>query len=550
MNRRQKIVLSVTGIFIVLLALVGLTYAYFLTKITGNTNDKSISVSTANLSVTYQDGDNEIVTVEKVVPDIVVAEKVFYVKNTGTAPTTYSIILDNIENNFERNQDLVYTLTKEGETEPSASGNIASGSHQIIIPKVDIALNGTDTYTFKLEYVEAGVDQSKDMNSTVSFRINIDNESTTWDNSEPTWLKDGEQTLISAIKSTSTYVEPENLGVTANTTVPGVRESLETEAIISSIEDDYGTSYYYRGNIENNYVNYSGMCWRIVRIQGDGTIKLALADEDYECNESGALANELTAFITDPTYDQFQYSMGDSAPYIDIFKWYYSPDNLGNMLRIALDSWLNGGNAAYDSLHGEFLTFDKIADTSKIVETEWCHNEAVVAKIDSKVMFDSYYRLSNEDENLRIPKLKCNTKGDMGPSNEYDDNGYPIGEIPTNSVKVSNTIGTLTADEFALAGSIYQDYWTTPTHYLMDNATGLGMLTMSPAYIHTSNNFSAIIGTVDANYSDKTKIGAMMSIKIQDKGAIRPVIALRSDVVLDTNISGQNGTSTNPFEIK
>ena len=49
MNRKQKIIVSTTGIFLVLLILVGLTYAYFLTRINGNTNDKSISVTTANL---------------------------------------------------------------------------------------------------------------------------------------------------------------------------------------------------------------------------------------------------------------------------------------------------------------------------------------------------------------------------------------------------------------------------------------------------------------------------------------------------------------------
>ena len=47
MNRKQKIIVSVVGIFIVLLALVGLTYAYFLTQVKGNTNNKSISVTTA-----------------------------------------------------------------------------------------------------------------------------------------------------------------------------------------------------------------------------------------------------------------------------------------------------------------------------------------------------------------------------------------------------------------------------------------------------------------------------------------------------------------------
>ena len=30
-------------------------------------------------------------------------------------------------------------------------------------------------------------------------------------------------------------------------------------------EDDLGTSYYYRGNVTNNYVSYAGYIWRIVR---------------------------------------------------------------------------------------------------------------------------------------------------------------------------------------------------------------------------------------------------------------------------------------------
>ena len=61
MNRKQKIIISITGIFIVLLALVGLTYAYFLTRITGNTKDKSISVTTANLILEYKDSDAYII---------------------------------------------------------------------------------------------------------------------------------------------------------------------------------------------------------------------------------------------------------------------------------------------------------------------------------------------------------------------------------------------------------------------------------------------------------------------------------------------------------
>ncbi len=40
------------------------------------------------------------------------------------------------------------------------------------------------------------------------------------------------------------------------------------EAGVFATEDDYGTSYYYRGSVENNYVSFAGMTWRIIRING------------------------------------------------------------------------------------------------------------------------------------------------------------------------------------------------------------------------------------------------------------------------------------------
>ena len=38
--------------------------------------------------------------------------------------------------------------------------------------------------------------------------------------------------------------------------------------------DANGTSYYYRGSVENNYVYFANRYWRIIRINGDGTIRI------------------------------------------------------------------------------------------------------------------------------------------------------------------------------------------------------------------------------------------------------------------------------------
>ena len=101
MNRRQKIVLSVTGIFLVLLLLVGLTYAYFLTRITGNTNDKSISVSTANLAIVYGNDDGSVIGEgEKITPGTTFEPKTFTVTNEGNDTTEYVVVIEDTSVTF------------------------------------------------------------------------------------------------------------------------------------------------------------------------------------------------------------------------------------------------------------------------------------------------------------------------------------------------------------------------------------------------------------------------------------------------------------------
>ena len=55
----------------------------------------------------------------------------------------------------------------------------------------------------------------------------------------------------------------------------GVEAAVENEGLIKNA-DDIGISYYFRGNVNNNYVTFADLNWRIVRINGDGTVRLIL----------------------------------------------------------------------------------------------------------------------------------------------------------------------------------------------------------------------------------------------------------------------------------
>ena len=53
-----------------------------------------------------------------------------------------------------------------------------------------------------------------------------------------------------------------------------VTGSEDTYGYLCKAKDAYGDSYYYRGNVANNYVLFAGKYWRIVRYNGDGTIRV------------------------------------------------------------------------------------------------------------------------------------------------------------------------------------------------------------------------------------------------------------------------------------
>ena len=59
------------------------------------------------------------------------------------------------------------------------------------------------------------------------------------------------------------------------------------------------------------YVNFGGMCWKILRIGGDGSVKLILEDRDENCslNYDGNWAiprtSDLTSYIGNYGYTQY-----------------------------------------------------------------------------------------------------------------------------------------------------------------------------------------------------------------------------------------------------
>ena len=92
-----------------------------------------------------------------------------------------------------------------------------------------------------------------------------------------------------------------------------------TEALLASTEDDYGTSYYFRGAVTNNYVEFANKCWRIVRVGGDGSVKLILHNDNptgvaNPCDAANNSASAAFARYSGETYrSEFNTNYNDNA---------------------------------------------------------------------------------------------------------------------------------------------------------------------------------------------------------------------------------------------
>lgn len=517
MPKKAKIIVSISGIVLVMLILLGLTYAYFLTRIQGNTNSKSISVTTADLKLVYNDGSDGVIGGENLIPSETEYTKTFTVKNDGNANVEYGVYLIDVINTLVRKDDVKYTLncTTDGtitSNKVTTETTFPSGIKQLITNEIEPGK--THTYTFTFTYKDTGTDQSIDMGKELSAKLQIFGKQSNGEYfpySENTMA----YTIINNVKSgtlegKSTFTE--NLSAT------NMVETMSTasDKILSTAEDDGGTTYYFRGNPTDNYVNYAGMCWRIVRIQGDGSIKLVLASEKT-CSTTNLTTN--SGYATDGATGtqgtiltaNYGYKMVNSYYIND----YINSASSTNNARTKLNAWLE-----------RKITSE--SDKALLKNETWCIGDqtngysydntgevvgTVSDLINSGTSFE--FTAGNKYFVTKTPSYKCETTG-------------VDGEIDINKV------GMLTFDETVYAGAVNS---SNSNYYLNNNATTNYWWALSP------DRFTSDFDGVYSFYvGDDGVVNCNLMV---GSNALRPAVSLKSS----TQITGGNGTVSNPYTI-
>ena len=278
--------------------------------------------------------------------------------------------------------------------------------------------------------------------------------------------------------------------------IPDFSEIATTnEGMFSTLDND-GTSYYYRGAVENNYLMFADYCWRIIRVNGDGSIRLIY--DGSVCHENGTVTSDSMVKVS-----QRYNSISNRSEYAG---WKYlldtqRPDNINSGtdigIKIETDNWYLSNLSSYELL---------------IADGKYCNDRNTKSgQIWSSVPTYrfNYSGLVRAAETF-APTLICNNELDL----------------------YIQKVGLLTSDEIMLAGGKWN---TKNSNYYLYN--GYTYWTMTPSYWNVN------IGAVDVICLESTGVIATHQLTNSSPG-LRPVINLKKDIML----SGE-GTIENPYRI-
>ena len=288
-------------------------------------------------------------------------------------------------------------------------------------------------------------------------------------------------------------------------------ESDKSDKGLYTAQDDYGTSYYYRGNVSNNNVYFAGAYWKIIRINGDGTIRLLYNGTKVNAKAGDAQygTSAFNSTRTDPAYVGYMY--GTTAGAIGSRE-----NNLAN----GKDSNIK---TKVDEFYNKYIVANNLQDY--LADTGFCGDRSITNSGDgySTTSSTEYGAVNRLAKTNKLPILTC-------PDKEHD--LYTVDSTKGNGA-LTNPVGLMTADEAAMAGMV-NGYLNTLSYVY----TGTWYWTMSPYRFNPSGSASSVWyvgGTGNFDYG-----------WVSGGNGVRPVINLKSDV----EISGGIGTINDPFIVK
>ena len=590
MERKSKKIWIIGGLVLCLVAVIGITFAFFSA---GGTQDTANTFTSGCLNIELTDASASIkLTNTYPISDVEGVDSTSYdftVRNTCDTSTNYSI---NLESLNQVSNSLNADYIKVSLSSDTFDNVISKLSDNIVAtPEIDgayesytlytgnLGANETKTYHLKLwiDY-DATVEQAAnktylskinvianpetnvvdtleakfsldDKTLTSSLSSNVTNATyctTTTNICEPTTPasitnnsytveleeNDSNQMVCTQLNGTSkvicsnglevkkTYIckGPACESILANMTEFRTRtdfsttiEETATGVIYKSANesqyDEGGEVYYFAGNPTDNWFYFGGYYWRIVRINGDGSIRMIYS------------GNSETGPVTTGEGTQIGTSVFNSSLIDNMYVGYMYTQNevhgltTNSSIKTTIDNWY----------------LSNLADEAEYLDGNagFCGDRTPYSGTGTGTS-TTYYGASNRLYTNKAPTFKCTDKDNdlyTTPGSSKGNGALKVSISDNRAVP----IGLITADEVAFAGGVYGSNNTS--YYLY---TGQLYWTMSPMLYDEGASTEFVI------FSEFLASDTVTNPFL----GIRPVINIRADIELTGS-----GTTSDPFKV-
>ena len=586
---KKKIIILIILILISILTLIGSSYALLTKKFTS----KKLSVEVGTLKVDFTEGN--AITMDNVVPmtdenGMNTTPYTFTITNSGTIDSYYTIYNEEDSNNTLDTTYLKYKLVSNDGYDSGIKRlkDISTGTYRIVDER---ALLKIKSVTYKL-YLWIASDAGNDIQNKI-YKSKIIVNSTSNRVGDTYCLDNGFNKLSDCMLVMNNHEKTTDIAKTnikAKST-PDFSKTATTDEGLFMAEDDEGESYYYRGAVKNNYVSFAGFIWRIIRRNGDGSIRMiysgkSTSDTGEDITLGKSAYNEK---YWDPTYVGYKYNEDFSLyennsitgynAFINTAKYDFGTgyifdistrkfnltgdikqltwkDNHDEIVKNNLYSCLNNDcNIVYKIVAYQSDTIMKVQPISyssnNLIGTLANKNDSPIKKA-----LDNWYKYNLINYNTHIyNSTYCNDRSigfgsgylisqntTYGAYERLYSNSLPSLKCIQDTDKFSTTnenakldypIALITADEIAYAGGVTDK--ENKKFYLYN---GKNSYTISPSYFDSYWTLSHMF-TLDLNGSLEIRKN------LSNVYLIRPVINLKSDVT----ISSGDGTADAPYKI-
>ena len=592
--KNKKIIILIILILISILTLIGSSYA-LLTK---SFKSEKLSMQVGTLKVDFTEGN--AITMDNAMPmtdenGMNTIPYTFTITNSGDVDAYYTV---SNEEELANTLDTNYLKMRLTGSDGYDSGikrlkDLGTSTYRIVD---ETSLATGKSVTYKL-YLWIASDAGNDIQNKI-YKSKIIVNSTSNRVGDTYCLDNGFTKLSDCMLVINNHEKTTDIAKTnikAKGT-PDFSKTATTDEGLFMAEDDEGESYYYRGAVKNNYVSFAGFIWRIIRRNGDGSVRMIYSGKST--SDTGDAVTIGTSVFNDkywdPTYVGYKYNEDFSlheSNEITGYDWFtnttkynfgtgYTFDQstkkftlTGNIKEL---TWNDNheeivNNQLYSCLNTSCNVVYKIvgydsATEMKVQPISYSSNSLLTAqtnKTDSpiKTKLDNWYKTNMTsytskvaDETFCSDRSISSGSGYLttpttfyGPYKRLYDNKKPSLKCSQNndkfkmsneSAKLDYPVGLILADEVALAGGrgYYNGGYSPNSNYYLYN--GKYYWTLSPSRFASSYSYAYVWLVLPS--------GSLSSWRnVTNSFGVRPVINLKADTV----ITKGDGSSLNPFVV-